>query len=169
MKRLIETGKYNSGRRPSAHRIGKESFKTDNSGAIPPNVLDADDAPSLTTLLKGTNTGSSDQYQLFLRDRGMPLHPARMPPELVEFFVRFLTDEGDLVLDPFAGSNTTGAVAEQIGRRWLSCEADWGYASSSVVRFPPKDVVTTCDEISVEETDQAASSASSVFTPLLTS
>src|SRR4029077_11883344 len=56
MQRLIRTGKYNSGRRPSEHNIGKESFKTDNSGAIPPNVLGADDAPSLSTLLKGTNT-----------------------------------------------------------------------------------------------------------------
>lgn len=169
MKRLIETGKYNSGPRPSEHNIGKESFKTDNSGAIPPNVLDADGAPSLNTLLKGTNTRSHDQYQLFCRQREIPLHPARMPPELVEFFVRFLSDEGDLVVDPFAGSNTTGAVAERLGRRWLSCEANWSYASSSVARFPPKDVVATCDDITLEETSQAASSASSLFAPLLTS
>jgi DNA modification methylase len=48
-----------------------------------------------------------------------------MPTDLVEFFIRFLTDTGDLVFDPFAGSNTTGAVAEALGRRWMTCEADW--------------------------------------------
>lgn len=72
-----------------------------------------------------------------------------MPKELVEFFIRFLTDEGDLVLDPFAGSNTTGAVAEQLGRRWLSVEADWSYASSSITRFNPDEVISTCYGLSV--------------------
>jgi site-specific DNA-methyltransferase (cytosine-N4-specific) len=52
-----------------------------------------------------------------------------MPSTLVEFFVKFLTDQGDTVLDPFAGSNTTGAVAQDLGRRWLSIEADWTYVS----------------------------------------
>jgi site-specific DNA-methyltransferase (cytosine-N4-specific) len=135
MKRLIETGKYNSGRRPSEHNIGKESFKTDNKGAIPPNVIDGDDAPALGTLLKGTNTRSNEQYQMFCRERKIPLHPARMPPELVQFFVKFLTDEGDLVFDPFGGSNTTGAVAEQLRRKWVSCEANLQYVTSSLGRF----------------------------------
>ncbi len=53
------------------------------------------------------------------------------------FFVQFLTDPGDLVMDPFAGSNTTGAVAEEHGRRWLAVEADPTYAQSSQVRFEP--------------------------------
>lgn len=140
MKRLIETGKYNSGKRPSEHNIGKESFKTDNQGAIPPNVIDGDDAPALGTLLKGTNTRSNEQYQMFCRERGIPLHPARMPPELVEFFVKFLTDEGDLVFDPFGGSNTTGAVAEQLGRRWVSCEPNLHYVTSSLGRFDRRDL-----------------------------
>jgi site-specific DNA-methyltransferase (cytosine-N4-specific) len=169
MKRLIETGKYNAGPRPSEHHIGAESFKTNNNGAIPPNVIGADEAPSLNTLLKATNTRSSDQYQLFMRERGKARHPARMPSELAEFFIKFLTDSGDLVIDPFAGSNTTGAVAELLGRRWLTCEANWDYAASSVVRFPPKDILATGENITVAESNQAASSASSVFTPLLTS
>jgi site-specific DNA-methyltransferase (cytosine-N4-specific) len=58
-----------------------------------------------------------------------------MPEPLVEFFVRFLTDEGELVMDPFAGSNTTGAVAERLGRTWLGIEADPEYANTSQVRF----------------------------------
>ena len=38
-----------------------------------------------------------------------------MPEPLIEFFVKFLTDPGDVVFDPFAGSNTTGSVAERLG------------------------------------------------------
>lgn len=169
MKKLIKTGKYNAGPRPSQHNIGKKSFKTDNNGAIPPNVLDGDDAPSLNTLLKGTNTRSHDQYQLFCREQEIPLHPARMPSELAEFFVRFLTDERDLVLDPFAGSNTTGAVAERLSRRWISCEANWEYASSSIARFTPNDINAVSKDIVRRKNRHAASSASSVFMPLLTS
>jgi DNA modification methylase len=60
-----------------------------------------------------------------------------MPEALVRFFVEFLTDPGDLVLDPFAGSNTTGAVAERLGRKWVGIEADPGYAEASRVRFGP--------------------------------
>lgn len=169
MKALIKTGKYNSGLRPSEHIIGKDSFKTNNNGAIPPNVFGGDDAPSLNTLLKATNTRSHDQYQLFCREREIPLHPARMPSELVEFFIRFLTDEKDTIFDPFAGSNTTGSVAETLNRKWLTCEASWDYASSSITRFAPKNIISTCEEITLRKTRQAASSASSVFTPLFTS
>ena len=168
MKKLLVTGKYNPGPRPSEHTIGAESFKTDNKGAIPPNVIGAEEAPSLSTLLKGTNTRSHDQYQLFCRERDVALHPARMPQDLVEFFVRFLTTKRDLVLDPFAGSNTTGAVAERLGRKWLSCEATWTYAASSIARFPSEAIVAARGEVE-RLPDQAASSASSVLTPLFTS
>ena len=157
MKKLLKSGKYNAGRRPSEHKIGRDSFKIDNKGAIPPNVIDGDLAPLLGTLLKGTNTHSADQYQLFCRERDIEQHPARMQPDLVEFFVRFLTDNGDLILDPFAGSNTTGAVAEQHRRRWLSCEANWAYASSSISRFPFKNIVSTCEDLSVMPVRKAAS------------
>jgi site-specific DNA-methyltransferase (cytosine-N4-specific) len=58
-----------------------------------------------------------------------------MPPELASFFIRFLTTPGDCVLDPFAGSNTTGRVAEGLGRRWVSTEIDLGFAKSSLSRF----------------------------------
>jgi DNA modification methylase len=167
MKKLIKTGKYNAGPRPSQHNIGKKSFTTNNRGSIPPNVIAGDDAPSLGTLLKGTNTRSHDQYQLFCRNEEIPLHPARMPQELVEFFVRFLTDENDIVLDPFAGSNTTGAVAERLHRRWVSCEAELDYAASSIARFDQTTAMS--GDIEFYKARQAASSASSVFTPLLIS
>lgn len=169
MKRLIETGKYNAGARPSEHNIGAESFKIDNSGAIPPNVGDADALPPLdslitprgfaqfleqnTNLLKAANTLSSDSYRKFCLNRGVPIHPARMPSALVEFFVKFLTDEGDTVLDPFAGSNTTGSVAQSLERHWLSVEADWTFAAHSIGRFDPEQIKTTCRELVVTEID----------------
>ena len=61
-----------------------------------------------------------------------------MQEKLAEFFLDFLTDEGDIVLDPFAGSNTTGAVAQRLRRRWVSIELDEDYAQSAEVRVRPK-------------------------------
>lgn len=155
MKRLIESGKYNAGARPSEHHIGAESFKTDNNGAIPPNVLGADEMPSMNDLitpssvLKAANTGSRDAYRDFCNERGVIIHPARMPRALVKFFLKFLTDESDLVLDPFGGSNTTGATAEQMGRRWASVEAQWEYAAHSIGRFDPDALVGWDRELSI--------------------
>jgi len=172
MKRLIETGKYNAGARPSEHHIGAESFKTNNNGAIPPNVGGADALPSLggvitpkgfakyleetTNLLKASNTLSSDGYRRFCLERGAPVHPARMPSTLVEFFVKFLTDGGDTVLDPFAGSNTTGAVAQDLGRRWLSIEADWTYAAHSIGRFDPAALTSISEGLEFTEIEKDA-------------
>lgn len=126
MKQLLKTKKYNSGKRPSEFVIGEKSFLTDNSGAIPSNVLTI------------ANTGSSENYQMYCREKGLPLHPARMPSKLAEFFIKFLTDKNDIVLDPFAGSNTTGAAAQTLGRKWVSVEPQQGYIKGSKARFKPK-------------------------------
>ncbi len=69
------------------------------------------------------------------KELGLTLHPAVMPELLVEFFVRFLTDDHDIVMDPFAGSNTTGAVAGCLNRRWLAIEATQAYIEASRLRF----------------------------------
>jgi site-specific DNA-methyltransferase (cytosine-N4-specific) len=58
-----------------------------------------------------------------------------MPAGLASFFVHFLTDPGDLVLDPFAGSNTTGFVSELAGRRWVAIEQEKAYVEQSRIRF----------------------------------
>jgi site-specific DNA-methyltransferase (cytosine-N4-specific) len=150
MRELIETGRFNAGVRPSQHRVGR-SIAKDNGGAIPPSVFNGDEAASITNLLKGANTSNRDQYQLFCRAQKLPMHPARMPTELVEFFVRFLTDPGDLVFDPFAGSNTTGAVAEKLGRRWLASEPEWQYAAPSIVRFPHQDLLYVHPSIEMQQ------------------
>jgi len=58
-----------------------------------------------------------------------------MPVELAAFFIEFLTDEGDLVLDPFGGSNTTGEAAERLSRRWLTVEVNAEYIAGARGRF----------------------------------
>ena len=58
-----------------------------------------------------------------------------MPIEVAEFFIKFLTNPGDLVLDPFAGSNTTGAAAERLHRTWLAVEPQAEYAKGSIGWF----------------------------------
>lgn len=123
MRSLLKRGSYNAGRRPSEHNIRETSFLKDNSGAIPSNVLTF------------SNTSARDAYRRYCREHGLTVHPARMQAKLVEFFIKFLTDEGDLVLDPFAGSNTTGAIAERLGRRWVAIEPDPEYVDGSKGRF----------------------------------
>src|SRR5262249_32975131 len=108
MKRLLRDG-YQAARRPSQHLIGPH-FQRDNGGAIPPNRLTI------------PNSRSQDPYLKRCKEGGVPMHPARFPEAVPEFFIRFLTPPGELVVDPFAGSNVTGFVAEQLQRRWLSIE-----------------------------------------------
>lgn len=123
MKGLLKRGSYNAGIRPSEHNIGKASFLRNNGGAIPSNVLTY------------ANTLSSGAYHAYCRRHKLQPHPARMPLALAEFFVRFLTEPGDLVLDPFGGSNTTGAAAEGLKRYWISIEASEDYIRGSRGRF----------------------------------
>ena len=125
MLRLLESKKYNAGKRPSEHQIGESSFLKNNKGAIPSNVLTI------------ANTRSTDSYQRYCRQHGLQFHPARMPIELSMFFIKFLTKPGDVVLDPFAGSNTTGAAAEHLRRRWIAIEPNKDYVSGSKGRFLP--------------------------------
>lgn len=121
---LLRTKKYNAGTRPSEHHISPNSFFTRHKGAIPSNVIEY------------TNTRTNDPYQEYCRTHDMKPHPARMPVELAEFFIKMLTTSGQYVLDPFAGSNTTGAAAERLGRRWIAVELNSDYLRGSRGRFP---------------------------------
>jgi DNA modification methylase len=123
MKKLLKKGSYNSGKRPSQHNIGEASFLTNNGGAIPSNVLTY------------SNTLNSEAYQTYCKENQLQLHPARMPIDLAKFFIKFLTEPGDVVLDPFGGSNTTGAAAEELERLWVSIEAKEDYIKGSRGRF----------------------------------
>lgn len=123
MKRLIKTGKYNHGTRPSEHVIGETSFTSDNRGSIHGSTIAM------------ANTFSDPLYRDWCAAHGVDMHPARMPINLAEFFISFLTDEGDLVLDPFGGSNTTGRAAENLHRRWVAVEMNSDYVTGSHGRF----------------------------------
>ncbi len=121
MTRLIEKG-YRAKNRPSGHNITTK-FQRDNGGAIPPN------------LLQMGNNDANGSYMSACKREGVKPHPARFPEGLPAFFINLCTDEGDVVLDPFAGSNMTGYAAEKAGRRWLSIELSKEYLETSRFRF----------------------------------
>lgn len=127
MKKLIEDpGKFYTPKgRPSGHDIGS-GFGKDNGGAIPSNLLQI------------SNSESNGQYLRGCKTIGIQGHPARFPAKLPEFFIRLLTEPGDLVVDIFAGSNTTGQVAEAEGRRWLAFDERLEYLAASAFRFLPE-------------------------------
>ena len=124
MKKLLEDpdGFYKPKKRPSGHDIGR-AFGKNNSGAIPPNLLQIPNSESNGTYLRGCKAV------------GVKGHPARFPAKLPEFFIRFLTEPGDVVLDIFAGSNTTGWVADCEGRKWLAFDERLDYLAASSFRF----------------------------------
>ncbi len=131
MERLNQRGVRRT-TRPSGHNIKPSFGKVDSGGSIPPNMLE----PELPTdLLKFGNNAANDLYTERCKDAGEKIHPARFPAALPEFFIKLLTDEGDIVLDPFAGSNTTGAVAERLERRWIAIERVADYLRASKFRF----------------------------------
>ena len=128
MKKLIEDPEkfYTPKVRPSGHDISA-SFGKDNGGAIPPN------------LLSFSNSESNGRYLSGCKEINEKGHPARFPIKLPEFFIRMLTDPGDIVLDIFAGSNTTGEAAEKEGRRWIAFEERRDYVAASAFRFAGED------------------------------
>jgi site-specific DNA-methyltransferase (cytosine-N4-specific) len=121
MQQLLKNG-YKPKLRPSGHNIS-DKFMKNNAGAIPPNLIII------------SNTESNSYYLTICRKAGIKPHPARYPAALPEFFIRFLTDEEDLVLDPFAGSNVTGEVCERLRRRWIAFELAEEYLKGSQFRF----------------------------------
>lgn len=127
MKSLLRTG-YKAKLRPSGHDIS-ENFTRDNGGSVAPNLLAI------------ANTESNGRYQSYCRDQGLPIHPARFPSLLPEYFIRYLTDPGDIVYDPFGGSCVTGAVAESLKRKWICTELDRDYLRGAVSRFDPAPTV----------------------------
>jgi len=129
MKKLLSDPEsfYKPKVRPSGHDISA-GFAKDNGGAIPSNLLQI------------SNTESNGQYTKWCKAVGTEMHPARFPEALPEFFIRLLTDPGDLVVDIFAGSNTTGYVAERLGRHWRSFEERLDYVAASVFRLLPAEL-----------------------------
>lgn len=121
MQGLLKNG-YKAQKRPSGHDISTK-FQKDNGGSIPPNLIQI------------ANTESNSAYLRECRKKEIKPHPARYPEQLVRFFLEFLTDKGDLVVDPFGGSNVTGAVCDQLERCWFATEIEPRYVEGSIVRF----------------------------------
>jgi len=132
MIRLNQRGMRQT-KRPSGHVINHGFSSVDMGGSIPPNVIEDEILP--LDLLKFGNNAANDQYTLRCKEAGIKIHPARFPAALPEFFIKLLTDAGDIVLDPFAGSNTTGKVADSLHRRWIAIEAVEDYIEASKFRF----------------------------------
>jgi site-specific DNA-methyltransferase (cytosine-N4-specific) len=132
MKSLLRKG-YKAKKRPSGWDISTK-FSKDNGGAVPPNVIGLElFEPS--NLLSIANTESNSLYMRRCREENITPHPARFPVFFAEYFIKFLTDEGDIVLDPFAGSNSTGFAANTLKRRWISFELSEEYLRGSKLRF----------------------------------
>ncbi len=121
MKGLLTNG-YKAKLRPSGHDIS-EKFSRDNKASIPPNLIAA------------ANTESNSSYLRYCEEHGLSPHPARYPAVIPEFFIQMLTDEGDTVFDPFAGSCVTGDVAEDMNRRWICGEIEKDYLIGAEGRF----------------------------------
>lgn len=134
MKELLKNGNkyYTPKMRPSGHDISA-GFEVDRGGAIPSNLLQI------------PNTESNSQYLRYCKIVNTDGHPARFPKKLPEFFIKFLTEPNEVVLDIFAGSNTTGEVAEENQRRWISFEIERKYLAASVFRF-----IDITDEIEIK-------------------
>jgi modification methylase len=77
---------------------------------------------------------------------GRKLHPTQKPEALLHRIVLAATKPGDLVLDPFFGTGTTGVAARRLGRRFIGIERDAGYAAAARARLAevipaPPDVI----------------------------
>ena len=110
---------YTPKERPSGHDIS-EGFGKDNGGAIPSNLLQI------------ANCESNGTYQRLCKEFGIKPHSTRFPRALPEFFIKFLTDPDDLVLDIFGGSGTTGEAAELLRRQWRTIDLDPEYVAASI-------------------------------------
>jgi len=141
MKALLERKEYNAGKRPSERNINDKAFLKDNNGSIMYNVIELEqmdekrDLRLPKNIFSFANTSSNDFFSKKCRERGIKIHPARVPILLAMFFIEFLTEPGDMVFDPFAGSNTTGYCAELLGREWVSMEIKPEYGEKSKIRF----------------------------------
>lgn len=121
MSHLLETG-YKAKLRPSGHNIS-DKFMIKHNGSIPPNLIAL------------PNTESNSHYIRFCEENSLPVHPARFPSTLPEYFIRMCTDENDMILDPFGGSCVTGEVADKLNRRWCCCDTVEDYLKGALGRF----------------------------------
>lgn len=141
MKYLLQNG-YRPKKRPSGHDISAK-FGRNNGAAIPPNLIAL------------PNTESNSYYQRFCKENGIKPHPARYPTGIPEYFIRMLSEPGDLVVDPFGGSCVTGEVAERLNRRWLCIELREDYLRGGIGRFERPPAAARSSQPQLPELDTA--------------
>lgn len=108
--------------RPSGYLIDPARF-SNTSRPVPDNLIKAGPAPG------------NDRYSRRCRESGTIPHPARFPESLPKRIIGLTTRPLDICYDPMAGSNTTGKVALDMGRRFIASEAMLDYVRSSAFRF----------------------------------
>lgn len=122
--KLLKNGGYKVMERPSGHKI--THFNKDNGGKIPSN------------LLVYSNSNSKDSYFKYCKKFGIKIHPARFPIEIPEFFIKFLTNPGEVVWDMFGGSGSVLEAAYKLGRKGIITEKSLTYLWGSLGRFIPQ-------------------------------
>ncbi|KZC39844.1 DNA methyltransferase [Rhodanobacter sp. FW510-R12] len=113
-------GDYSDG----AYRRRAGAFGRETAGRIPKNVL-----------MRGHRCADAMATRRDAQRLGLPPHGAVMPTSVADFLVRYLTEPGQLVVDPFGGKGTTGLAAERAGRRWLICDRVLDYLRAGAERF----------------------------------
>lgn len=94
-----------------AYKIRPDSYGRITEGKIPRNVIQ-----------RGHACNDTRAYREHAASLGLPTHGAMQPTSIPDFFIRFLTEPGDLVVDNFGGTIRTGLAAERLGRRWFVTE-----------------------------------------------
>lgn len=94
-----------------AYKLRPDSYGRITEGKIARNVLQ-----------RGHACRDTAAYRQHAQALGLPLHGAMQPTSIPDFFIRLLSEPGDLVADLFGGSTKTGLAAERLGRRWIVTE-----------------------------------------------
>lgn len=105
-------------------RVRPGSYGRATAGRLPRNVL-----------TRGHTCSDSKAYRRHAQALDLPVHAAMQPTTVPDFFIRFLTEPGDLVVDPFGGTVKTGLAAERLGRRWLVTEQMGAYLRGAAELF----------------------------------
>jgi len=107
-----------------AYVLKEGAFAKETPGALPQNVF-----------VRGHRCKETDAYRLTCKELGIPHNAATFPADLPRRFINFLTIRGELVADPFGGSLSTGYVAEELERRWMSTDVIWEYLRGGGERY----------------------------------
>lgn len=107
-----------------AYRLRVGSFSQSTDGRIPRNILQ-----------RGIRCAYGNKYKKAAEALGLPVHGAGQPLSVAEFLIRWLTEEGDIVCDPFGGRLMTSLAAEMLGRLWITGERALQYVRGGAELF----------------------------------